>query len=130
MSLSTRVTNFAAEYLNRYRLQVQEGMARNLRNIYLSNVKAYITKTKVKNAKQMELDPDETFMRLCEERIDIGENSVDGFRRTIWCAWCDGGNTGFLDDRLGPVFVSMARYYQAINKALMVYPNDLDLSPT
>jgi hypothetical protein len=128
MSLSSGPSNFAEAFLERYREQVFDGIIRNLRNIYLANVKAHCTNGKVKNAAGMELDPDERFMRMIEERADLNEQACGGFRKCIWGAWCDGNSTSLLDSRLGPIFRRMAIEYQAVNKALMVYPNDLDLS--
>jgi hypothetical protein len=116
------------EELAKHRSQVLDGIALNLRNIYLANVKAHCTKGKVRNAAVMELPPDERFMRLCEEKINIAEQACEGFRRVVWGGWQDGKNTGFLDTRLGPVFEQLASDYHAVNKALMVYTNMLDLS--
>jgi hypothetical protein len=100
-----------------------------LRNIYLANVKGFCTKGNVKNACEFELPPDETFMRMVETRLEpqIDEQKVEGWRKIIWGAW-RAGNTGMLDARLGPVFLQLAKDYQTVNKALIVYPNDLDLS--
>lgn len=130
MSLTAKPENFADDFLERYREQVHGGIARNLRNIYLANLKAYKNKSTVKNAVGMELQPDERFMRLVEECAEIAEQHADGFRGCIWGAWCDGNNTAFLDSRLGPIFRRLAVEYHCVNKALMVYPNDLDLSVT
>lgn len=116
-----------AELIQKYKQAVQQGIANNLRNIYLYNVKAFVTKTKVINAACMMLEPDERFMRMIEAYIDIKETEVDRWRKTIWFAWLDGHNTGLIDTRLGPIFMQLAIEYQAINKALLIYPNIIKL---
>jgi predicted Ser/Thr protein kinase len=78
----------------------------------------------------MMMEPDERFLRLIESRIGIKENEAEGWRKTIWLAWCDGKNTLLLDARLGEVFLQMAIEYQMINRTLMTYPNTIYLSDT
>ncbi len=104
------------------------GIALNLRNIYVANVKAYCTNGAVTIAGDLKLSPDEKFMRFIEDQADIPEQGADGFRRIVWGGWCDGGNVGFLDSRLRPVFDQLAKAFHAVNRALMIYPNNMDLS--
>lgn len=51
---------------------------------YIDNVMAYINKAKVKNPYTgKDQEPDERLMRSIEEKIDIPEQGVDDFRRSI-----------------------------------------------
>jgi hypothetical protein len=119
------VSDFLAkDLLDRYRESLWNGIVRNIRNIYLANVKAYCLKKRVKNAVQMELVPDEMFMRFVE--CQISEQEVEDWRMLVWTEWKKGEVTSL--DRLAPIFLNLARAYQILNKAFMSYPNDLDLS--
>jgi hypothetical protein len=72
----------------------------------------------------MEIEPDEAFMRFVEG--DLKESEVEDWRMSVWEDWKHGSILS-MNCRLGQVFADLAKTYQMLHKALMVYPNDLSI---
>ena len=120
-----------AELIQQYKLEEQKCIAKNLRNIYVYNIIAYVNQSKITNSTGLHLDPDESFMRLIESNGGIkNDQYLEGWRKTINGAWSKNkiyDDCISLLDNLGPTFLKLAEIYQSVNKALVKYPNDISL---
>lgn len=114
------------DFLSNYRGEVRSGIMRNLRNIYIYNIKAYCQVKEVKNAAQMSLLPDERYMTAIEDAAEITKEQSDIWRHSIWRD-IQQENFQRLDQRLDPVFTRLAGNFQLVQKALIIYPNDINL---
>jgi hypothetical protein len=127
MSTESVPPNFDNEFINRYRRQVHGGLTRNIRNIYLYNVRGYCLGRQVENAAKMELPPDEQFMRFIEDRAGVSKSEAPSFRESLWKEWSE-GKQELLNSKLDHIFRVAADCYQLVQKALTVYPNDLRIN--
>jgi len=65
-------------------ISADEGAIEKLCGNYIDNIKAYIQKSRIKNAfTGADEEPDERLMRSIEDKIDISESRKDDFRREI-----------------------------------------------